>query len=137
MWHPHLKRDWIDNKNFKIINSRKIIDPKFQIFLQIESETKEKNFLSNQVIKPLDKKMKCNCKFIKEISNNRQENNLGVNFILRQNQDEKKINNMINYHIKKNDIKKVNDPKETYETNSIINGNYKLQDLNLIQKNNY
>jgi len=56
MWHPHLKRNWINEKEFEIVDVDK---NKYPAFLQI---TKNQNtFLSEN-----KKKLQCSCKFVKE-----------------------------------------------------------------------
>jgi len=72
MWHPLIHRDWVDENNFKIINTRRNLGEKFPIFLEIKNSVKEekeniflnndKHFNSNKN----NKKLNCDCKFVKE-----------------------------------------------------------------------
>lgn len=59
MWHPHLKRKWIDDNNYMIIDNRKKV---YQTsLLQIQSS----NFLD--VTSQRAPKMSCGCRFIKQV----------------------------------------------------------------------
>lgn len=81
MWHPHLKRDWIDENTYNIIDTKRNSQENFPIFLEIRNnirEKKEDSFLSTntflpQIINNNNNKMKCVCKFIKENKNFVQE----------------------------------------------------------------
>jgi len=72
MWHPHLKRDRIDDNNFQVIDSRRNFEENFPIFLEMKNSVREKKEntynsekLNNEVIfNPKNNKMKCVCKFV-------------------------------------------------------------------------
>lgn len=66
MWHPHLKKNWLSENNFEIADHRRINYP---AFLQLKE--KDVGFLS-----PVEnKKMQCNCRFLKEVNEIEQEQN--------------------------------------------------------------
>ena len=73
MWHPHLKRYWIDETSFNIIDTKKYSKENFPIFLEVKNaiqEKKEENFLGSKTFLPQfisNNRMNCFCKFIKEI----------------------------------------------------------------------
>jgi hypothetical protein len=57
MWHPHLKRNWINEKDFHIVPTK---SGGFPVFLQVN---KENSFLTND--SNAKQKMQCSCKFVK------------------------------------------------------------------------
>ncbi len=61
MWHPHLKRNWIDEHNFEIIDNRKTIYPTSISLLQLRQSD---NFLNENEGNP--HKMQCGCRFLKQ-----------------------------------------------------------------------
>jgi hypothetical protein len=57
LWHPHLKRKWLDDKNYVIYDNQKKIYATSLIQLKADSA-----FLENNT-KP---KLQCGCRFIKQ-----------------------------------------------------------------------
>jgi hypothetical protein len=58
MWHPHLSKNWVNEKQFEIIDHKRKTYP---AFLQVER--KEKLFLNEDMFD--SKKMQCSCRFVK------------------------------------------------------------------------
>jgi hypothetical protein len=57
MWHPHLKKKWLNEENYEIVDSRK---ESFPSFIQVMPEA-TKGFLKTS---GNGKKMECRCKFM-------------------------------------------------------------------------
>lgn len=141
MWHPHLSRDWIDETNFKIIDSKRNFEENFPIFLEIKNkinDKKENNYNINNdnkfpsnnalLLNPSNKKMKCACKFEKEIlsiESPYKNNNKGSN---DKNREKEKINN------KYKNNKNSKGENEDFEKRNMDNGKKFLRTENL--KNN-
>lgn len=58
LWHPNLKRKWLDDRNYVIVDNRRKIYKTSLIQLANDS-----GFLANQDNHP---KMQCGCRFIKQ-----------------------------------------------------------------------
>ena len=74
MWHPHLKRKWLDDKNYVIYDNRSKVYPTSLIQLKTGSE-----FLSNNKEGSNNSaKMQCGCRFLKQdIVTASTQNNIG------------------------------------------------------------
>ena len=118
MWHPHLKRNWLNEKDYEIIDKRKATYP---AFLQIGST--ENNFLSQQDYN--GKKMQCGCKFIKiNTLNNSSNKNFRADNSNNNNSEFKKI---VNNYVKaenENESKLRNNNTK----NSFNNNNYRSKE---------
>lgn len=74
LWHPHLKKNWVDEKDYTVVDHHSKVYQTYLSLLQLSDKSGDINIDKSSEVKNLitNQKLACGCRFLKNL--NKKEN---------------------------------------------------------------